>query len=121
MSHHTTENQVSNTVGLVMIAALAGAAAALLFAPKKGTDIRDELKGKYKDMTNRSQETAEDMKDKAAAAVESASTRAKRSADKAKDAADQANEKAKNTKKTSLEEVIADETDGTGDTPRTRL
>lgn len=121
MSHHTTENQASNTFGLVMIAALAGAAAALLLAPKKGTDMRDELKGRLNDMKVRSHETNSNAQSKIADTAEAASRKVKDMADKSKEVADQTSQRARNSKKNTDNNLMADENDVFGDQTRPKL
>lgn len=121
MSHHTTDNQATNTAGLVMIAALAGAAAALLFAPKRGTEMREELKGRYNDMKSKSQSTVQDTQEKTAEAVESAAQKVKDTADKSKDVADQAASKARSSKKETSNALLDDESDVFRDSNRPRL
>ncbi len=79
-----------NTFGVVLIAAAAGAVAGMLLAPKRGIDTRDELKNKYNDMKNKTQDRAMTAKDKLDRGIEAARSKTHDVADKTKDIADEA-------------------------------
>ncbi len=112
---HTTEERQTNTAGLVLLAALAGATAALLFAPKKGTETREEIKGRYNDMMTRTQTKVGDAQSKVAEKVSAASDKVKTMADqtasKTKTLADKANDKANTATKKTTSDTLSDETD----------
>ncbi len=114
---HMTEERHQNTAGLVVFAALAGAAAALLFAPKKGTEMREEIKGRYSDAMTRTQTKVQNAQSKVAESVSSASDRVKTAADKAADktksVATQAADQTKTVadQATDQTKTVADQTD----------
>lgn len=57
------DNEKATTaVGVMALAALAGAAVALLFAPKKGSETRREIRERMNDMKHRTNNTAEELK-----------------------------------------------------------
>ncbi|HEX8182330.1 MAG TPA: YtxH domain-containing protein [Candidatus Saccharimonadales bacterium] len=92
-----TTGKSSNSMGLVLIAAAAGAVAGLLFAPKRGIEMREDLKVRYNGAKNKSQDAAENAREKVNQGVESVRSKAHNTADKTKDAADQTAEKVKNS------------------------
>lgn len=100
MTHHTMADRqhTNNLMNVAVVAAMAGALAALLFAPKRGSEMREDIKGKYNDMMTKTQDTVEDAQAKVADTVESASSKVKDVADKAKDTADIAADKARRSK-----------------------
>ncbi len=60
MTHHATmdKHNANNMFNVAILAAAAGAVAALLFAPKRGTEMREDLKTKYNDMKSKTYSTA---------------------------------------------------------------
>lgn len=137
MTHMTDERQ-TNTAGMVLLAALAGAAAALLFAPKKGTETREDIKTRYNDMMTKTQSKVQDTQSKMAQTVSQASDKVKSAADRAaektksvasqtadqtKSVADQADDTTQKTKTTrrSSGTLIEDDTDTLDTDLRTRL
>lgn len=109
MSHMATDNmdKQSNTLAVVMLAGAIGAVVGMLMAPKRGSEMREELIDKYFDTKNRAQNNVESAKSKAAETMDAAkdkvhdvADKAKevvdRSADKTTDAADKVTERAKN-------------------------
>lgn len=58
-------DKTANAVSVMALAAVAGAAVALLFAPKKGSETRDDIKRKLREAKYKSQDTATDLKHKA--------------------------------------------------------
>lgn len=100
------QNKSSNTFGIVLLAAAAGALAGLLFAPKKGTETREDLRNQYNDMKNRTQDRAQQARDQFSSGIDKVSSKASdvadksremvhKTADKAKDSADAAASKTK--------------------------
>jgi gas vesicle protein len=90
----TTKKQ-SNVVGVALIAAAVGAVAGMLLAPKKGSETREDLMGKYNDAKNKTQDTVNSTKDKLNRGVDAARGKVHDAADKTKDVADNAADKAK--------------------------
>jgi gas vesicle protein len=84
-----------NVVGAMMFAAALGAVVGMLFAPKRGTETREDLKNKYNDAKNRSQDMAMDARDRFNRGVDAARSKVGQAADKTKDVADKAADKAK--------------------------
>ena len=89
----TTKKQSSNGLGIVLLAAAVGTVAGLLFAPKRGTETREELKNKYNGVKNKTQDGAMDAKDRLNRGVEAARSKVHLAADKSKDIADKAADK----------------------------
>lgn len=107
--HTAADKRSSNVMGVALVAAAVGAVAGLLLAPKRGTEMREDLKGRYNDMKSRTQATAEDVQTKLADGVETASSKVKEVADKAKDTADEAAAKARHAKTSDkVESVVGD-------------
>lgn len=96
MSHTMEHKQSSNTMGVVVLAAVAGAAAALLFAPKKGTEMRSELKGRYQDTMTRTQQKAKEAQSTASDKLTRAQDKVHSMTSKAQDKAQDAKSKGKN-------------------------
>ena len=67
----------ANALGLVAVAALVGAAVALLFAPKSGEELRSDIRNKAKSAkdtaTDKLEETGEAVSEAKDAAVDKAS------------------------------------------------
>lgn len=108
MGHTAHDKQAANTMGMVILAAAAGALAALLFAPKRGEEMREDLNRKYNDMMRKTHDSVDTAKDRVAETTETMRTKAHdvadrakstvdMAADKAKDAADKAADKAKDS------------------------
>lgn len=108
MTHFAADKQ-SNMVGVALVAALAGAVTALLLAPKRGTEMREDLKGHMQKMKQTSQnkvdqtrtkiaDTADQIRDKVRDTTDKTADSAKSVADSARDktkqAADEAAERA---------------------------
>lgn len=95
MHHSSTDasRKQANTAGVVLLAAAAGAVAGLLFAPKRGVETREEIKGKYNDMMNKGQDTIETAKDKVSQGVDTARSKVHIATDKTKEAVDKAADK----------------------------
>lgn len=90
------ENKKSgNIVGPMMVAAALGAVIGMLYAPKRGTDTREELMNRYNDVKNKSQDMAMDARDRITRGVDAARNKVETVADKTKDVADKAAGKAK--------------------------
>lgn len=58
MSGSATAQKPNNMTGALMIAALAGVAAGVLFAPKKGSETRADIKNKVEEAKVKSREQA---------------------------------------------------------------
>lgn len=86
--HTATDKQAGNMMGVAIVAATIGAVAALLLAPKRGSEMRDDLKGRYRDIKHKAKTKADDMEDKVSEGVEEARSKAKDTVDKAKDKID---------------------------------
>jgi gas vesicle protein len=58
MAHHDEDekNVLIYMLAGVGLGAIIGAAAGLLFAPKAGTEIRDDLTGKFKELKGKTEE-----------------------------------------------------------------
>jgi len=56
---HVMAHKPTNLLGVAIVAAMAGALAALLFAPKSGSELRSDIKDKAK----RTKDIAEDKMD----------------------------------------------------------
>lgn len=101
MAHTAADRQLPNTLGLMIVAAAAGAVTALLLAPKRGSEMREDIRGRYNDAMNKAHtkvsEGAETMRSRAADVADKARSTVNRAADKTKDAADTAADKAKDT------------------------
>lgn len=76
-------------IGVAAMAALVGAAAALLFAPRTGQETRQGIRRKMHEAQERSKQKAQSMKDSAVDTVDGLRDRAE---DTAQDIADQATE-----------------------------
>ena len=86
----TYDKGQSNLAGIMFLAAIAGAVAGILFAPKSGVDTRQEIRSKYDGMKGKVQDKAHDAKDRLSKGVEAAKSKVHETADKAKDVADKA-------------------------------
>jgi gas vesicle protein len=95
MAHTASHGNNTNAFGMVMIGAMAGALAALLFAPKKGTEMRDDIKDRYTDVMTKSQDTMTTARDKMRTATDRFRSKTHDMADDAKDMADDMAESAK--------------------------
>jgi gas vesicle protein len=67
MSEHDDKNALVYLLAGFGLGALIGAAAGLLFAPKPGTEMRDELASKAKELKGKTQEWIAEQKAKRAA------------------------------------------------------
>lgn len=87
---HTASHgqQTSSAFGLMMLGAMAGALAALLFAPKKGTEMRDDLRNRYNDTMDKTNARMDVARDKMRTAADKLRAKTHETADAAKDAAD---------------------------------
>ncbi|HEX8226521.1 MAG TPA: YtxH domain-containing protein [Candidatus Saccharimonadales bacterium] len=116
-----TTKKDTNVMGVALVAAAVGAAAGLLLAPKRGTEMRQDLKGKYNGMKNKTQDVAHSTRDKVTQGVDTAKSkihmaadktadRTRDMADRTKDMADKASDKTKDAAtKTAPETSLADE------------
>jgi gas vesicle protein len=84
MTHMTSDRQAPNAMGMVILAAAAGALAALLLAPKKGTELQEDIRGRMNNMKNKAQNKMEDTREKVGDGIETARSKAHDVADKAK-------------------------------------
>ncbi len=68
MSHHDDDdkNVLIYMLAGVGLGAIIGAAAGLLFAPKAGTEMRDDLAGKFKEMKGKTEEWINEQRAKRA-------------------------------------------------------
>jgi gas vesicle protein len=66
----THKSAGTGAVGVAAMAALVGAAAALLFAPKSGTETRNDIKRKMQEAQDRSKQKMDTMKSKVATKTE---------------------------------------------------
>lgn len=89
-------------VGVATMAALAGATAALLLAPKSGKDTRSELKRKMHEAKERSKQKTDDMKESASEKTEEMRSKAE---DKTKEMSDKAAEA-----RTQIDDIAAETT-----------
>lgn len=65
MAHHDDESNVLiYMLAGVGLGAIIGAAAGLLFAPKAGTELRDDLGGKFKELKGKTEEWVAEQKAK---------------------------------------------------------
>jgi gas vesicle protein len=87
-------NQGANLLGLALFAAAIGALAGVLFAPKAGTETREDLRNKYTDMKGKAQTTAHDAKDRMKSGIEAARHKVHRTTDTAADMTQEAINKA---------------------------
>jgi gas vesicle protein len=105
-----TDSKSSNHMGVVLLAAAAGAVAGMLFAPKKGTETREDLMNKYNGAKTKTRDSALDAKERVNRGVEAARSKVHDAADNTKDAADKAADKTKDaTAKTAPETSLAEE------------
>src|SRR5437016_6317333 len=94
MAHsHSIKEYPGQLAGIALLAAAAGAVSAVLFTPRRGTEVRNELRRRSFLMRNRlrrSQDTAKDAAEDTAEQMSDTMANAKRRATKgAKDAADE--------------------------------
>jgi gas vesicle protein len=98
MAQSSQQGQSMNTFGMVLAAAAAGAITALLLAPKKGSELREDIRGRAMDMQTKAQKKAEIARNKMNRSVDTAKNKAQDAADNVKatvnDAADKAKESA---------------------------
>ena len=66
LSSHDDSNALIYMLAGVGLGAIIGAAAGLLFAPKAGTDTRDDLTGKYKELKGKTEEWVSEQRAKRA-------------------------------------------------------
>lgn len=68
MAHHDDDerNVLIYMLAGVGLGAIIGAAAGLLFAPKAGTEIRDDLAGKFKELKGKTEEWINEQRAKRA-------------------------------------------------------
>ncbi len=66
MSKNEDNNALIYMLAGVGLGAIIGAAAGLLFAPKPGTDFRDELTDKFKDLKGKTEEWMNEQRAKRA-------------------------------------------------------
>ena len=65
MAHHDDESNVLiYMLAGVGLGAIIGAAAGLLFAPKAGTELRDDLGGRFKELKGKTEEWVAEQKAK---------------------------------------------------------
>jgi gas vesicle protein len=65
MAHHDDESNVLiYMLAGVGLGAIIGAAAGLLFAPKAGTELREDLGGKFKELKGKTEEWVAEQKAK---------------------------------------------------------
>lgn len=95
-NHPKTDSQ-STMFGVALIAAAVGAVVGLLFAPKRGTETRDDIVGKYKNMQTKARDTASTAKSKVGEGVDAARTKVHDATDRAKKEIDNAADEAKDT------------------------
>jgi gas vesicle protein len=98
MSNRT--EQTMSMFGIVTLAAVAGAVAALLTAPRKGSDTRDQLMDKMKQARQKSMEAMDSAKSKAQDATDKVKGKADEAATNAQDAVTEA--------RSQVEDVAAD-------------
>lgn len=93
------DNDNANTLSMVVLAAAVGALAGVLFAPKRGSEMREDINRRVNDLTNRAQDKASQgadaMSTKAQDVADKVRSSVSRTADKAQDAA---NDTAESTK-----------------------
>lgn len=86
-----SEKSSANIAGVAFVAAVIGAAAAMLLAPKSGSETRDHIKRKMNEAKEKSKQKKEEMKGKARSKVEDATNealnRTEETANKAQDEA----------------------------------
>lgn len=63
--------RAGGTLGMLALGALAGAAIAMLFAPRSGRDTRDYLARRARDLKTKAGETLADAKDRLVSKAES--------------------------------------------------
>ena len=85
----------TNLVGAVFLAAALGAVLGMLFAPKKGTETREEIRNRYYDMKHRAADGAADAKERFVRGVDAARSKVHMAADRTKDMTDQVADKTK--------------------------
>jgi gas vesicle protein len=99
MATTAQSNQGMNMFGMVVVAAAAGAIAGMLFAPKRGTEMRQDINRRVMDMTSKAEDQfakgADTMKNKAQMAAEKTRVAISRTADKTKDTISDAADKTK--------------------------
>ena len=66
MSNNDDSNALIYMLAGVGLGAIIGAAAGLLFAPKPGTDLRDDLNDKFKDLKGKTEEWVNEQRAKRA-------------------------------------------------------
>lgn len=72
MNENDDKNVLLYMLAGVGLGAIIGAAAGLLFAPKAGTETREELGGKLKELKHKTEEWVAEQKQKRTAQVEAA-------------------------------------------------
>ena len=72
MHENDDKNVLLYMLAGVGLGAIIGAAAGLLFAPKAGTETREELTGKLKELKHKTEEWVAEQKTKRTAKVEAA-------------------------------------------------
>lgn len=66
LSNHNDDNSLIYLLAGVGLGAIIGAAAGLLFAPKSGSDTRDDLTDKYKELKGKTEEWVSEQRAKRA-------------------------------------------------------
>lgn len=85
MSMHAEQSMNMDMIRVMTLAAMAGAAVALLFAPRKGSETREQLRQSFQSAKQASRETVEAGKSKVQDSVDKMKHRTETTLDGAKD------------------------------------
>lgn len=95
MAQTASHGQNTNAFGMVLLGAAMGALAALLMAPKKGDDMRDDIKDRYYGMKTKTHDTIDTAKDKVRSTTDRFRSKTHDIADDARDAMEEASQQSK--------------------------
>ena len=106
MAHsHSIKEYPGQVAGVAILGAALGAGAAILFAPKRGAELRNDIKIRSTTLKTKLQNRSERMADEAKDAADKAKTSASNAKNKTQDAAKSRGRAAKNTAKDMTDEI----------------